>query len=273
MSIRIGETNKKFATGFVNPKTTLLFFDNIWLPSDMMEGLSNREKTIVNRFCLATDFGKEAYIGAVESNAGRRRVSCDNEEEIIYYSSFHRNMTIRQYAESIKRRFNIDVVPIYLNPTQFDLDNYQEDCSKTNVIQLCVNNFPMIDESHLEWEQVNDFRIDHYNEMRRFYLWSLDEFKEKSESEIIENINKELDDFKFAIKKHGILTSVGGFTAILSASATLISSIESGLLSQIGAGLTISCGLITYAAQQVTEYIETKRNPIAYIYDIERYML
>lgn len=270
MSIRIGENNKKFATGFVNPKTTSLFFDNIWLPSDMMDGLSDKDKIIIDRFCLATDFGKEAYIGAAELNCGIRRVNCDNEEEMLYYSSFHRNMTIRQYAESIKRRFNIDVVPIYLKPTQFDLDNHQENCIKTNAIQLCVNDFPMVDESHLEWEQVSDFRIDYYNEMRRFYLWSLNEFKEKSENEIIENINKELDDFKFALKKHGILTSIGGFTAILSASASLISSIEGGVLNQIGAGLSISCGLITYAVQQATEYIETRRSPIAYIYDIER---
>lgn len=267
--MRIGINNKKYATGFVNPKTTALFFDNIWLPNDMMDELSVRESYYFNRFCIATDFGKEAYIGAAELNVGQYRVRCD-EEEITYYSSFHRNMSIRQYTESIKRRFNIDVIPIYLEPTQFDLDNNIEDGSEVNAIQLCVSEFPMVDESHLEWEQVWDFRRDHYGEMRRFYLWSLDEFREKNSSEIIENINKELDDFKFSFKKHGILTSIGGFTAILSASATLISSIEGGLLSQIGAGLTISCGLITFAAQQATEYIETKRNPIAYIYDIEK---
>lgn len=270
MSMNFWLDSRKYATGFVNPKTTALFFDNIWLPNDMMDELSGRERVYFNRFLVATDFGKEAYIGAVRSNIGHTRVNCDDEDEVAYYSSYHRNMSIRQYTESIKRRFNIDVIPIYLKPTQFDLDNYQENCSRVNAIQLCVSEFPMVEESSLEWEQVWEFKIDHNSEFRRFYLWSLDEFKEKSYSEIIDNINKELDDFKFSLKKHGILTSIGGFTAILSASATLISSIEGGLLSQIGAGLTISCGLITYAAQQATEYIETKRNPIAYIYDIEK---
>lgn len=267
--MRIGN-NKLYATGFVKPKTTSLFFDNIWLPKDMMVELNDENKRWIQRFCTATDFGKEAYIGASELNCGRIILSCEEEKEIEYYSSYHRNMSIREYSESIKRRFNVDVVPIYLKPTQFDIDNNRSGIFETKAIQLCIDNFPMVNEDNLEWEQVHDFRRERYGEMRRFYLWCLDEFKEKSNEEIIYDINRELDDFKFLLKKHGILTSIGGFTAILSASSTLISSMESGLLDQIGAGLTITCGLITYASQQISNYVETRRSPIAYIYDIEK---
>lgn len=269
--MRIGKNNKLYATGFVKPKTTSLFFDNIWLPEDMIVKLNDREKQWIHQFCTTTDFGNEAYKRARVSNSFRATI-CGEEKgkEIEYYSSYHRNMSIKQYSESIKRRFNVDVVPIYLEPTQFDIDNNHSNFVKIKAIQLCIDNFPIVDEENLEWEQVRDFRIQRYNERRRFYLWSLDEFKEKSNEEIIYGINKELDEFKHLLKKHGILTSIGGFTAILAASSTLISSIESGLLNQIGAGLTITCGLITYTTQQVINYAEVRRNPIAYIYDIEK---
>lgn len=240
----------------------------------MILNLENREQEWIRRFCLTSDFGKEAYIGAAELNCGFIGVNCENLREIEYYSSFHRNMSIRQYSGSIKKRFNIDVIPIYLEPTQFDMDNNQNDYTKEiNAVQFCINGIPKIDETHLDWEQVWDFRLDHYGEMRRFYLWSLQEFDGKSCEEVMDRLYIELENYKFMLKKHEILTFIGGFTAILSATGTFLGNIGDGFFSELSAGLSITCGLIIYTVHQTIDYCDMKRSPIAYIYDINKNLL
>lgn len=160
------------ATGFVNPKVTTLFFDRVWIPCDITEYNSNDFKSISKlierdsvgffaNFYLSYDYGALAYMGAAELNCGRRIIQTDNISEIEYYTSHHRNMAIKEYAQSIKRRYNIDVVPVYLDATAFEQEaDNSLDNAQSKVISICIDNFPKIAEENLDWEQVLDFKRD-----------------------------------------------------------------------------------------------------------------
>ena len=126
-------------------------------------------------------------------------------------------------------------------------------------------------EEKLKWKQVLEMRKvkKSIEKIHRFRRWVNVELGDKSKAEVIEIIEKAMDDYKFALKKHGIMTTNGGITTILSAAATLIEALSGDISTQISAGLIISGGLITYTAAQLGEYFEKKREPIALIYDLE----
>ena len=80
------------------------------------------------------------------------------------------------------------------------------------------------------------------------------------ESVIIQGLEKAIDDYKYALKKHGVMTAIGGLTTVLSASSTVIEAFSGDFSVQMSAGLAISGGLITYTATQLNDYFEKNAN-------------
>ena len=136
-------------------------------------------------------------MGAAERNVGRKILKSENISEIEYYTAHHRNMAIKEYAFSVKRRYNIDIVPVYLDSSAFNkeaestLENVQ-----SKVISVCIENFPQISEKNLEWSQVLDFKRDDtaIDALHRFHRWMRLELKEKSKSEIEDTLLKDLEE-------------------------------------------------------------------------------
>ena len=122
----------------------------------------------------------------------------------------------------------------------------------------------------MTWDQVKEIRRDKKSikDLKRFRTWALQELKEKSHDEITDILDKELDDYKYALKKHGVLTTVGGFTTVLSMVSTIAGAVEGSQLQLAAAGFSITAGIVTFSAQQLYEYFDTRRQPIAYIYNI-----
>lgn len=218
-----------------------------------------------------------------------------------------RNIELKHVVNSFKRIYDIEIVPIYLGHTafeesllahddemaQFQLQRYKhnseinslfqfdlfpipnmlefEERTTHNAYEICISNIPTIIEEKLKWKQVLEMRKDKKSieKIHRFRRWVNVELGDKSKAEVIEIIEKAMDDYKFALKKHGIMTTIGGITTILSSAATLIEALSGDISTQISAGLIISGGLITYTAAQLGEYFEKKREPIALIYDLE----
>jgi hypothetical protein len=139
-----------------------------------------------------------------------------------------------------------------------------------NAIRMSFNMVPEIIEDKLDWKQVLEIRKDKksINSLHRFRNWVNLELLNKSESEIISSLESAYDNYKFAIKKHGIATIIGGFTTILSGTAVVFDSIKKGDFNFISIGFPITAGIITLTAKEIIEYIETKRTPIAYVYNI-----
>lgn len=272
---------KLHATGFVNPKVTTLFFDRVWIPCDITEYNSNDFKSIskliernsvgfFENFYLSYDYGALAYMGAAELNCGHTIMQTDNISEIEYYTSHHRNMAIKEYAQSIKRRYNIDVIPVYLNTTAFEQEAESSlDNAQSKVISVCVDNFPKIVEETLDWEQVLDFKRDNVavNALHRFHRWIRLELDNKSKNEIEDILIKNLEDYKFSLKKHGILTTTGAISTIVAALPSIFE-VFYGTANYVPISISLAAGISIYTIDRTIEFYEKKREPIAFIYDI-----
>lgn len=269
------------ATGFVNPKATALFFDRVWIPCDVTKYDMKDFKTIsklikrdsigfYENFYLSYDYGALAYMGACELNRGFKFLEAGNSSEIEYYTTYHRNMAIRVYALSVKKRYNIDVVPVYLDSNAFDeeAETIYEN-AESKVISICIDNFPQISEDKLTWEQVLNYKRDKdsVNALHRFQRWIRLELKNKSRDEIEDTILADLDDYKFSLKKHGIMTVTGAISTIVSAVPSIFEAIY-GKTNYMPTSISLAAGISIYTIDKTIELFEKKREPIAFIYDL-----
>lgn len=272
---------KLHATGLVNPKVTSLFFDRVWLPSEYIAYNSNEAKSIIelielnsvgfsNNFYLSYDCGAIAYMGAAELNCGRKILSTENISEIEYFSTHHRNLAIEKYAHSVKQRFGIDVVPVYFDSTSYDKEvNHTIGNPQSNVVNICVENFPKIAEDKLSWEQVLEFKSDDKasKSIEKFHRWIRLELVNKDKGQIEDYILKSLDDFKFSLKKHGIEATTGAISTIITAIPSFLETLGVGN-SLVPLSISLAAGISIYTINKTISYIEKRREPIAFIYDI-----
>lgn len=207
-----------------------------------------------------------------------------------FFTSFNRNEALRVITNRCRRK-GINLIPVFIEQTDFEksllmlgLSNNMkpEDAQlkkmmkemipvrEVDTIAATIKAIPVVVEDGLSWEQVREIRKDKKSveDLRRFRAWALQELAGKSQSEITDILGKELDDYEYALSKHGVLTTVGSFTTILSSASTIIEAIEGSQLQLAAAGFMISAGVITFTAQQIYEYFDARRHPIAYNYNI-----
>lgn len=79
--------------------------------------------------------------------------------------------------------------------------------SHKDAIEVCIKLIPEIIEEKLDWKQVEEIREDKksFESLRRFWNWFDIEMKDKSIEEVEDILENKLDDYKFALKKHGVL--------------------------------------------------------------------
>lgn len=211
-----------------------------------------------------------------------------------YFSSYYRNAGIRAATIRIRTIDHINIIPIYYDYTDYEkylLNNgisffmlpeeadrmakkkaFTKETSAYDVIEACIDSIPMIVEENLTWRQVEEIRKDKTSikKISRFLCWANKDFTGKSRSEIADILHVELEDYKFALKKHGISTSIGGFTTLLSGSATLLSALSVTPIYLTPACLSVTAGLLAFSTSKAIEILECNRNPIAFIYDVTK---
>ena len=189
----------------------------------------------------------------------------------VYKYSVNRNKRIKKAIE-FYRFYGYKIVPIYFSPTDYERHFKTSDEEKdgfTPAISICINQIPEIIESKLTWEQVLNVRKDTkaLTKIRRFKNWMTLDFTGKSESEIRDSLEKSLDGYSWALRKHGIQTAAGAISTVNSVSSALISAIN-GDYSFLLPGIIIGSGVAAYAVQSFVNVLEVRRHPIAIIYDL-----
>jgi hypothetical protein len=102
-----------------------------------------------------------------------------------------------------------------------------------------IKNIPMASPAQLTWDQVKQVRSDKESlaAYRNFHLW-LNDFHPKSEREAIDVIGQKLDDYRAAIRKHGLKTRQETFKLIASIPSRYGSYVTGGTIgAAIGFGL------------------------------------
>jgi len=194
----------------------------------------------------------------------------DYDVKVEYMYSSNRNNGITKIIDYYSV-LGVYLVPVFFSPTEHEkqFNQHSNELTKRPAISICINNFPEMVEEHLDWEQVLNIRNDKKSiiKVRRLKNWLNKEILCKSDSEMKSILDEAIDDYKFALKKHGIQTIAGAISTVSTASVTLLNT-----LSQSGsfdvAGLSIASGLSVFAIKSFVDRMEAKRHPVALIYDL-----
>lgn len=289
---------KSIATGIVKPKTTALFFDKIWIP-DFKDIIFDDQipdsllykldkfalcKSHMDKFgsCIQKnrpyEYKGEPFDWLCVKNSGANLSDIFNEQEILYEdmkfkTSYHRNKGLKDFVNDMKNNYNVDITPIYIDKTSFEKDffDYNDKLfENSNPITIAMEHIPSVIEEKLSWEQVLDFKKDKKSskKLRNFRCWAERDLYNCTKTQIIHIYEHALDEYKQALKKHGILTTIGALSIIFNSSATIVDKIDSDFHSRLAAGITITTGLTVFTLKQAYDYYEAKNKPIAYVCDV-----
>ena len=199
--------------------------------------------------------------------------------------SHNRNNAILVNSKRFEEQYRIRAYPIFHDLTEFEqnallldieesykiggVNSQQNTFSNDTVLSVCIQDFPTIDEDELSWEQVIDLRKDknRIQQLKQFTTWATRVQANKTPLEIQEMLASELEEYKSALREHGIKTTVGTFSAIVS-NASAISSLFSKNSSLLLPILSIASVTIGFSANLYFSNRKIKNHPLAYFYNI-----
>jgi hypothetical protein len=120
----------------------------------------------------------------------------------------------KRLAEAYRQEANLEVYPVYSSEANRDSEYVP---GKYPVLVIALSNLDLVDEEKLEWKQVLDFRSDSVarRKLSSLHRWADTQMVGHSASDITEEIEARLEDYKWATQKHGIETALGALSATL----------------------------------------------------------
>lgn len=174
----------------------------------------------------------------------------------------------------------ITVVPIY---NDLDLFNTDFPSGPVMAYQAALLNLPIVVEQGVSWQQIIQFRQD--AEVARKYralkTWLHLGLKTGSVQEAADIIGKKLDDYEWAIKKHGLKTVKGVLSQVLEfrkSGITLATAGAAGFVggpiwSAIAAGMVVTSQIALSLVDRAIELEDIKRgehSEVGFIYDTRK---
>ena len=147
--------------------------------------------------------------------------------------------------------------------------------------QGALNNLPIV-RADIGWDEVTSFRQDPVSvrKYRDLRLWLADGLKSSSEQHATDLIAQRIEDYRWAIKKHGLQTVTGALTNLwdwkqsitLAASVGAAATIGSAAIAALVAGLSITSGVGAFFAQRKLSKLDVEHGPgreVAVLVDIQ----
>ncbi|MCP3998852.1 MAG: hypothetical protein GY722_27840 [bacterium] len=151
------------------------------------------------------------------------------------------------------------------------------------VLAAALSDLQIVDESQLSWEQVLEFRRDSDARLkyRRLMRWIDSQLNEYSPCEIEERFALKLDDYEWALRKHGIKSALGTVSCLIdpkflaSVSAAVAgTAVAAGGLWAALTGLTLVAGkaVATFGTAAIDAADERRGSnyEIAYAHEIKK---
>lgn len=226
----------------------------------------------------------------LEANLASMYNKGEPDEEMLALCELNSNINIALLARYIQKAYRVPVTPVFntSNHTFSHKKEYIKCCEKATGINLTeesdcnrelleskiivstISEFPYIIEEELEWQQILDLRKDKASveKIRKLKTWILCNMTGKNQIEIKATLDMEIENYKSALKKHGIITSLGSLGVIAVAASTAIEATV-GNISQVAACLSIGGGLIASMLPQVQEQMSLSKSPMSIIYSLE----
>jgi len=215
-------------------KLSALLFDKIWV------GTRTKEET------------NDAFIDVPEEvTFGNSKIESEAVEIFKKKSILTQNniglivpLFIRSLAESFAKN-NIIVTPTFESKQSFQ---YEYPDGNSLACQAVLNNIAIVDNDAISWNQVLEFRKDPEaaRKYRALRIWLHEGIEAKSISQATDIIGKKIDDYEWAIKKHGLKTITGILTSFfdLKTVSALATGAGFGAFAGGSVGASLIAGLI-----------------------------
>ena len=229
------------------PKTAALCYDRIWSTSDIVVPKAIRcwggSPAELDGRGLAADWN-------IKTSKAPIAAMCGPEEKCLQLlrasSDYGLGLVLREVARSFSTEHGIPMVPIY----DLSVDRKTGYCEgERQVVVAMLSNLQIVNEQHLTWEQVIDFRKDKESRQKykRFLHWLDKDMVGRSEAFMQDEISQKLEDYELSLKKHGIKTVLGMIEELLDGKYIAGASAVAGSLTLTGhptLGILSGAGLI-----------------------------
>ncbi len=269
-------------------KTAALLFDKIhisaiYLPTQIKEALNVGENPPASLSFHISRIDEYAWQRLAIREIRKLRESGFQplkEEEPQCIKSSNVNEALRCTAEAYNEH-GLSVVPLYQSEKEFaQVFTFGDQVA----YQAVLAHIPLVDSERINWEQILEFRRDHkakgsYRKLR-FWIWYA--LKGKSLDEAVNIIGQELEDYKWAIKKHGLKTKIGAIKSLidtkylisLAGGATVANILGGPIWSAMATGALTISKMSLFIAERKLDLEDIKRkSEVALIYEIiEKYV-
>lgn len=149
------------------------------------------------------------------------------------------------------------------------------------VLAAAIHNIALVNEDDLNWEQVLEFRRDRQARVkyRRLVRWIDTELATQSPAVVEDLIATRLDDYEWALRKHGIRTTIGALSCLLdpkflaaTSAATAATSVAGGgpWAALCAAALVVGRSALSFGAAYIDGLDERRKADyeLAYLHEI-----
>lgn len=294
--IALPEPGETAIVSLTNSKVASLFFDRVWsfgkLPSSVqlycgqeleqelywwvtfklaVENLASYQVDDVMKEKLyrLSEGLLQHFVNVVR----KRQILSVGDSAEVFLKKTERTITNILHAEA-----GIAVPELYDAQSNYER---QYEAGKEAILVASLSNLRIVDEGQLQWDQVLEFRKDRdaRRKFRRVLHWLDRDMVGKSQAFVQDEISAKLEDYAWAIKKHGLKTAIGTLTCLLSSKSLLMTAGSAAAAGMLGGPLGAFMGAAgtlvgKYAlsiAERLVELEDYKRsNPeVAFIHELK----
>ncbi len=208
----IPEAHETTVVTLENYKTAALFFDRVWATRRMID----RPPDDIRMFGATDEEVWPQAWGALRQVLG---TSNPHAEAML---TLARELTLpmppgsapRYIATALHKNYGFQPTPMYASNEERDREYRAGD---EIALLATIENLGVIDEARLTWDQVQEIRSDAQAKLklRKLKNWLNQAYDGKTISEVSDAIAIRLEDYKWAIRKHGIYTVTGTISELL----------------------------------------------------------
>lgn len=284
----VPEASESAAIALDCPKTAALCYDRIWassmrIPEQVRFWAGTKVElvtvlsTILPVLESANKLPKELTepLAGMQEKTTQAAIELMDENELTSVSNEHLS---RWHAEQIDRELKIGIVPVYSSVSARDAEYA---AGSRDVIVTLLKNLEVVDEGQLAWDQVLEFRSDSesLSKFRRFAHWLDRDMVGKSYSFIEDEVAIRLEDYGWAIRKHGLSTTIGLISStmdsksLIAGAAAAVGGAAAGepLIGMIGGSALLGGRVVLRIAKEALGVREARRGPhseVAFVHEV-----
>lgn len=231
------------AISFEKPKTAALAFDRVWAPFKnaapdgiaFFGGTRREVRSIVHTHLLGLtkdlkDGDEELHYLALwrvilDLHGGWSGLNARGFRDGSTFSTLP-SRSQRWVSAGLAEELGVEATAVYASSVARDAE-YKP--GAVEVVTTCLSKIALVDEDRLTWEQVLEFRSDPQarRKYKRLVHWLEKDMLGKPETFVVNEVADRYDAYLWALKKHGISTTLGALSSVLD-HKTLLASLSAG---------------------------------------------